>query len=100
MSIPPIDPEGAVGVKFNQDMVAPKEGTFLSPKLYDNTFGMKCVSLIDGSVFSAGFNKSNKQRMLSEGRIEGKADKLGFTPKVVTHSGKEVKIEIEFDDPT
>ena len=99
MSIPPIDPEGAVGVKFNQDMVAPKEGTFLSPKLYDNTFGMISVSLVDGSVFNAGFNKSRRQRILEEGSIEGEADKLGYTPKVVTHSGKEVKIEIVFDDP-
>ena len=24
---------------------------------------------------------------------------MGYTPKVVTHSGKEVKIEIVFDDP-
>ena len=99
MNIPPIDPKGAVAVNFNQEMMAPKQGTFLSPKLYDNTFSMTSVSLVDGSIFNASFNKSKSQRMLKEGSIEGEADQLGFTPKVVTHSGKEIKIEIIFDDP-
>ena len=58
MNIPPIEPEGAVGVAFNQNMVAPKEGTFLPPKLYDNTFGMSSVSLADGSKYEAEFAKS------------------------------------------
>ena len=66
MKIPPLEPEGTAGVGFNQKMVAPKEGTFLSPKLYDNTFGMTSESLVDGSKFTASFGKSKKQRMLEE----------------------------------
>ena len=66
MKIPPLEPEGAAGVGFNQKMVAPKTGTFLSPKLYDNTFGMVSESLVDGSKFKASFAKSKKQRLLEE----------------------------------
>ena len=81
-------------------MVAPKEGTFLKPKLYSKTFGMKSVSLVDGSEFTADFGKSKDQRRLEETEIEGEASKLGFTPKVEVHSEKEVKIALVFDDPT
>ena len=37
--------------------------------------------------------------MLEEDNIEGEASNLGYTPKVVTHSGKEVKIDLEFHYP-
>ena len=30
LSVPPINSDGSVGVDFNQEMVAPKEGSFLS----------------------------------------------------------------------
>ena len=99
MKIPPLDPEGAAGVGFNQKMVAPKAGTFLPPKLYDNTFGMSSVSKIDGTTFNADFKKSKKQRMLEGKETDGEAAKLGYTPKVVIHSATEVKIGLEFDNP-
>ena len=99
MKIPPLDPEGSAGVAFNQPMVAPKDGTFLSPKLYSNTFGLTSESLIDGTIFDADFSQSKRQRMLAE-KPDGEASKLGFTPKVEIHSDVEVKIGLVFDDPS
>ena len=100
MKIPPLDPEGAAGVGFNQMMVAPKKGTFLPPKIYDNTFGMKSESLVDGSEFKAEFSKSKKQRLLEQtDELSGEASKLGYTPKVEVHDDKEVKIGLVFDNP-
>ena len=100
MKIPPLDPEGSAGVNFNEKMIAPKEGSFLSPKLYGSTFGLTSESLIDGTVFEADFTQSKNQRMLEQKVIDGEASKLGFTPKVEIHSDKEVKIGMVFDDPS
>ena len=35
MKFPPIKPDGGMGIKFNQEMLAPKEGTKINTKLYD-----------------------------------------------------------------
>ena len=40
-----------------------------------------------------------KQRLLEESEVEGEASKLGYTPFVETHSSKEVKIGLVFDNP-
>ena len=100
MKIPPLDPEGSAGVAFNEKMIAPKEGSFLAPKLYGNTFGLTSESMNDGTVFEADFGKSKRQRMLEKTENDGEASKLGFTPKVEIHSEKEVKIGLVFDDPS
>lgn len=71
MKFPPIEPDGKMGVGFNQDMIAPKTGTYLSPKLYDNTFGVAVTSKQDGTTFLGGFNKSKKQRLLEANDLEG-----------------------------
>ena len=86
MKIPPLEPEGGAGVKFNQDMVAPKSGTFLSAKLYDNTFGMKSESLVDGSVFEGKFQQSERQRALEAVDKDSEASKIGFTSFPQVHT--------------
>ena len=61
VKIHPLDPGGSARVSFNQKMVAPKNGTYLSPVLYDKTFGMTSVSLNDGSMFKASFVKNTRK---------------------------------------
>ena len=57
MKILPLDPEGSASIKFNENMMAPKYGITLPPKIYDNTFGLKSESLIDGTKFEGQFSK-------------------------------------------
>jgi hypothetical protein len=82
-------------------MVAPKEGTFLTPQLYENTFGITSISLNDGSSYKATFIKSKKTRILEEKSEEifGEASKLEFEPKVEIHSDLEIKIGLLFEQP-
>ena len=71
--------------------------------MYDNTFGMTSESMTDESVFTAGFGKSKKSRMLKETdkdkEDESEVSKMAYTPKIKTHNSNEIKIAIEFDDP-
>ena len=72
IKIEPLDPGGSAVVSFNQRMVAPKNGTFLSPNLYESTFGMTSISLNDNTIFTASFIK-NISRLLQEVEEESEA---------------------------
>ena len=98
IKIEPLDPGGSAVVSFNQRMVAPKNGTFLSPNLYESTFGMTSISLNDNTIFTASFIK-NISRLLQEVEEESEAQKLSFKPNVIIHSDTKIKINLEFDNP-
>ena len=99
MKFPPIEPDGGMGVGFNQDMIAPKKGTKLNPKLYEATFGVSVTSKQDESTFTGKFTESKKQRMLAAKELSGDQLKMQFTPYIDVHTKNDVKIKCEFDNP-
>ena len=72
IKIHPLDPGGSARVSFNQRMVAPKKGTFLSPSLYDKIFEITVESLNDGTSITASFVKK-KNRLLKSKMQSGDA---------------------------
>ena len=66
-------------------MIAPKSGTNLMSKLYNNLFQVEIESKNDGSKFQGVFGSTKKQRILSASNIDGEASEFSFTPKITIH---------------
>ena len=86
IGIAPLNPNGAVDVKFTIPMLAPKKGTFLQPKVYNKVMNLGVESKGDGTVFKGGFGETKKARMLRASEIDGEAAKMGFVPEISNHN--------------
>ena len=51
IGISPLTPSGGVNVGFTQPMLAPKKGTLLRPKIYNNVMDIGVESENDSSIF-------------------------------------------------
>ena len=101
MGIDPLNPDGSVGVTFNQKMLAPDPDK-IDQCQYSVAFKFNVEAKDDGSKTSSDFcsnKKDKKKRRLAEGKIEGEADKMAFVPAVQSHGGKKLVMNMTFDDP-
>ena len=97
--ISPLLPDGGVNIGFSQDMLAPKKGTKLRSKIYNNFMDISLESKNDGSEFKGSFGSSKKQRMLAATDVEGDARTMAFSPKINGHNSTGFSVKVEFDDP-
>ena len=102
IDIEPIGADGSVGLKFNQDMVAPDT---LDPTLYTKIFAMDISSGLDGTNIKGGFGKQKtgeeRRRMLAEQGLDESdgAAALSFRLEVTEHTARGIKIKTVFDNP-
>ena len=106
MGVEPIEPDGSIGVKFNQKMIAPQGE--LDQCMYSVAFGFDVESRGDGSKAQGAFcpdtkaEKGGKKRELAKTVSEPvpvEADAMAFKPSVKSHTDGKIVMGLEFANP-
>lgn len=71
---------------FSEPTIAPKPGTKMSPKIYNNLLKFKVQSLTDDSEISGTFGSVKKNRLLAASEVDGEAAKYSFVPTITSHN--------------
>lgn len=99
IGISPLTPEGGVNVGFTEPMLAPKKGSTLQSKIYNNIMDIGVESQGDDSIFKGAFGQSKKMRLLAAAEVEGDAAKMAFVPVISDHNSTGYAVNVEFDNP-